>query len=100
MEDLWFAIPCQRHLQGIGTELLVKAVRGLPAEDISGEQINDRHQVEESLLQRDVGDIGGLDLIHCRDRADIHKAGETARMDLLGLWFGASGRSPVNPCGA
>ena len=66
---------CQCHLQGIETELRV-AVGFSEGLDISGEQIHDRHQVEESLLQRDGGDIGGPDLIHSRDRADIHKAGK------------------------
>jgi len=76
VEDFGLAITCQRHLQGIEAELRVNAVRKLPAEHVPGEQINDRYQVEESLLQRDVGDIGGPDLIHSRDRADLHEAGK------------------------
>jgi hypothetical protein len=44
---------------GLKTELLVKAVGELPAEDIPGVEIHDRHQVEESLLQWDVGDVVG-----------------------------------------
>ena len=76
MEDLWLSATRQCHLQGIQKELRVKAVGELPAEHVSGEQIHGRHQLEESLLQRDVGDIGGPDLIHSRDRADIHKAGK------------------------
>ena len=52
MEDRWLATSCQCHLQGCETELRVKAVRELPAEHVSGEQIHDRHQVEKSLLQR------------------------------------------------
>ena len=66
MEDLWLAAALQRHLQGIQTELRVKAVGELPAVaegfsegvDIPGVEIHDRHQVEESVLQRDVGDVG------------------------------------------
>ena len=57
-------------------ELLVKAARQLPAEDVSGEQIHDRQQVEESLLQRGIDDIGSPDLIYSLDRADIPKAGK------------------------
>ena len=71
MEDLWLAITCQRHLQGIDTELRVKAVGELPAEHVSGEQFHDRQQVQESLLQRDVGDIGRPDLIRCRDLLEV-----------------------------
>ena len=77
VEDLWFAIPCQRHLQGIETELRVKAARELPAEHVSGEQIHDRHQIEESLLQRDIGDIGSPDLIHSRDLLEVHQTGKS-----------------------
>jgi hypothetical protein len=64
----------QRHLQSLETELRVKAVGELPAEHVPGQQIHDHHQVEESLLQRVVGDVSRPDLVHCRDRADIHKA--------------------------
>ena len=74
VEDLWLTATSQRHLQGVQAELRVKAVGELPAEHVPGEQIHDRHQVEESLLQRDVGDVSRPDLVHCRDRADIHQA--------------------------
>lgn len=76
VENLWFAITFQRHVQGIQTELRVKAVGEPPAEHVRGEEIHDRHQVEEALLQWDVGDICGPHLIHSRDRADIHQAGK------------------------
>lgn len=82
MEDLWPAATFQRNLQGVQSELRVKAVplrgsqglRELPAEHVPGEEIHDRHQVEESLLQRDVGDVSRPDLVNRRDRADIHQA--------------------------
>ncbi len=75
MEDLWLAATFQRHLQGIQTELRVKAVGELPAvgEAISvglhvpGEKIHNRHHVEETFPHRDVGDIGRPDLIRGRD---------------------------------
>ena len=76
VEDLWPAATFKCHLQGIETELRVKAVGELPAKDIPGVEIHDRHQVEESLLQWDVGDIGGPGLIHRRDLAEIHQAGK------------------------
>ena len=38
--------------------------------------VHDRHQVEEPLLQRDVGDVRGPDLIHTRDCVEIHQAGK------------------------
>jgi hypothetical protein len=79
VEDLWLAITCQRHLQGIETELRVKAVGELPAEHVSAEQIHDRHQVEKSLLQRDVGDVGRPDLIHSRDQPEVHQTGKPFR---------------------
>ena len=96
MEDLWLATTCQCKLQGIETELRVKAVplrgsqglRELPAEHVSGEQIHDRHQVEESFLQRDVGDIGRPDLVRCPDLLEVHQTGES-----LGwlAWHGGAG---------
>ena len=70
VEDLWPAASSQR----LQVELRVKAVGELPAEHVSLDQIHDRHQVEESLLLRDVGDVGGTDLAHSRDGVDIHQA--------------------------
>ena len=88
MEGLWLATSCQRHLQGIEAELHVKAARELPAEHVSGEQIHDRHQVEESFLQRDGGDIGRPNLVRCLDLLEVHQTGES-----LGwlAWHGGAG---------
>jgi hypothetical protein len=66
VEDFGPAATFQCQFQGIKTELRVKAVEELPAVaegfsegvDIPGVEIHDRHQVEESVLQRDVGDVG------------------------------------------
>jgi len=79
MEDLRLSPTFQRHLQCLETELCVQAVRELPAEDVSREQINDCRQVEKSLLQRDIGDVGRPDLIHTREQPEIHQAGESLR---------------------
>ena len=99
MEDLWPAATFQRNLQGIETELRVKAVGELLAEHIPGEQIHDRHQIEESLLQREVGDVSRPDLVHCRDRADSTRHGKRSEGS-PGTVVRVFGRSPVNPCGA
>ena len=85
MEDLWLAATFQRHLEGIQAEHRVKAVGEFPAVGeafsagvhMSGEEIHDRHQVQEAFLEGDVGDIGRPDLIHGRDQIEIHQAGET-----------------------
>ena len=74
MEDLWLTATSQGHFQSLQAELRVKAFGEIPAEHVPGEEIRDRHQVEEAFLQRDVGDVGGPDLIHCCDRAGIHQA--------------------------
>jgi len=79
VEDLFLAATLQRHFQSLETELRVKAVGELPAEHISGEQIHDRHQVEKTLFQRDVGDVGGPDLIHSHDQPEVHQTGESLR---------------------
>ena len=57
VEDRRLATICQCHLQSSEKELRVQCVQELPAEHISGEQIYDCHQVEKSILQRDLGDI-------------------------------------------
>jgi hypothetical protein len=77
MEDLWLPNSFQRHLQSLKAELRVKAVRGLLAVGVafsagvhmSGAEIHDHHLLNEPLLERDVGDIGGPHLIHSHDRA-------------------------------
>jgi hypothetical protein len=44
--------------------LRIQAVGKLPAENVSGEEVNDRHHIQESFPQRDIGDIRRLDLIN------------------------------------
>ena len=65
-----------------------QGVRELPAEHVSGEQIHDRHQVEESFLQRDVGDICRPELVRCTDLLEVHQTGKS-----LGwfAWHGGAG---------
>jgi len=77
VEGLWLTAAFQHHLHSLQTELRVEAVRQLPAEHVPGEEIHDRHQVEKTLLERDVGDVGGPHLIHRCDRAGIQQAGKT-----------------------
>jgi hypothetical protein len=52
----------------------MKAVRELAAERVSGEQIKDDYQVEDSLLSRYVGNVGRPRLIHCCDQNEVHQA--------------------------
>jgi hypothetical protein len=73
VEDSGPAATFQRHLQGIETELHVKAVGELPAEHMPGVEIHDRHQVQEFLLQWDVRDVDGPDLDHRRELPEIHQ---------------------------
>ena len=83
MKDLWFTASSLRHLQGNEAELRVKAAGKLSAVGaafsagvhVPEQHTHDRHQLEESFLQRDVGDISGTDLVHCRDLFEIHQAG-------------------------
>ena len=51
------------------------AVRELSAEHVSGEQIRDCHQVKKSFLQRDGGDDGRPDPLHCPDLLELHQIG-------------------------
>ncbi len=71
------AATAEGHLQSLQTELRVEAVRQLPAEHMPGVEIHDRRQVKESLLQRDVGDVGGPGLIHSRVHPEIDQAGKS-----------------------
>ena len=81
MEDLWLSATTEGHLhlQGLQTEFCDKTARELPAESISGEQIHDRHQVEESLLQRDRGDIRRPDLVRSPDVFEVHQTVKSLR---------------------
>ena len=88
MEDLRHPATAEDHLQSLQATLRVKAVGQLPAENVSGEQIHDCHQVEESSLQRDIGDIGRPDLVRCPDLLEVHQSGKS-----LGwlAWHGRAG---------
>ena len=79
MEDLWLTTTLQRHSESLEIELRVKAVGELPAEHVPGEQIHDRHQVEEPFLRGDVSDVGGPHQIRSRDCAAIDEAGKALR---------------------
>jgi hypothetical protein len=106
VDDLRLTSTSERHFQSLKTELRVKALGELLAVaegfsegvHVPGEEIHDRHQVKDAFLQREVGDVGGPDLIHSLDRVDIHQPGKA-----LGWisWNGGAGpgRSPVIPCG-
>jgi hypothetical protein len=85
VEDLWPAATIQYHLQGVKTELHVKTVKELTAvvegfseeEDFTGEQIDDRHQIKESILQTVESNVGEAGLIHHRDFHEIQETRET-----------------------
>jgi len=79
MEDPSLTPAFQCHLQGIQSELRVKAVRERSAAHVPGKEIHDLQQEEKSSLQRDGGDDSRPDLVHCRDLSKIHKAGVTLR---------------------
>ena len=79
MEDLRLTATLKGHLQGFQAKLRVKTVGKPSAEDIPGEEIDDRHQVEKTFAQQDVGDVGGPDLIHIRDHGEIHQEWATTR---------------------
>ena len=73
MKDLWPAATRQGHLQRIHAELRVQAVGQLPAENIPGEQVHDRNQIQEAFAQRDVGDIRRPNLINGCDLVEVHQ---------------------------
>ena len=77
VKELRPAATFEVHLHSLQADLLVKDVRELPAEHVPCEQTHNRHHVEEAFLQRDVGDVVGSHLIHCRDLPEIHQAGES-----------------------
>ncbi len=77
VEDLRSPDTAEGHLQSLQAKLRVKAVGQLPAENMPGVEINDRHQVQEAFLQWDVGDVSGPYLINRCDIPEIHQAGIT-----------------------
>lgn len=78
MEDLRSKAAAESDIQSHQAKLRVKAVEQLPAENMPGVEIHDRHQVLESFLQWDVGDVGGphLSSLPC-DLPEFHQAGES-----------------------
>lgn len=47
MTDLWPATTGQSHLQRVHAELRIPAVGNLPAENVLGEHVHDRHQIQK-----------------------------------------------------
>ena len=79
MKDLWPAATRQGHLQRVHAELRVQAVGQLPAENIPGEQVHDRNQIQEAFAHRDVGDIRRPNLINGCDLVEVHQTGKALR---------------------
>ena len=79
MKDLWSAATRQGHLQRVHAELRIQAVGKLPAENVSGEEVNDRDQVQEPFAQRDIGDIRCPNLINGCDLVEVHQTGKPLR---------------------
>ena len=75
MNDLWPIATRQGHLQRLHVELRIRAVGKLPAENVSGEEVNDRHQIQESFAQLDVGDLRRPNLINGCDLIEFDQAG-------------------------
>ena len=64
MKDPWSAATRQGHLQRLHAELRIQAVGKLPADDVPGEEVNNRHQIQGPFAHRDVGDIRCPNLIN------------------------------------
>ena len=79
MKDLWPAATGQGHLQRLHAELRIQAVGKLPAENVSGEEVNDRHQIQEPFVQRDIGDIRRPNLINGCALVEVHQTGKPLR---------------------
>lgn len=62
--------PPERNLKDLNTELFVKTVGELSAEEAPGKEIHDRHQVEKPFLEGDLGD------------AEVEQMGITAELQL------------------
>ena len=75
MEDLRSPATAEGYLQSLQAKLRVKTARQLPAENMPGMEIHDRHQIEEAFLQCDGGDVSGPHLINRRDLPGIHQTG-------------------------
>jgi hypothetical protein len=63
VEDLRPSVSSQRFLQRLHAEGGIHGVRQSPRQDVARRPVHDRHQIQESALDRDVGDAGASDLI-------------------------------------
>src|SRR4051812_24404350 len=70
IEDLRPAVADQSFLQGIDAEVGVQRVRNSPSQHRPRVPVHDRHQVDEALGKRDVGNVTAPDLIDARQAAE------------------------------
>jgi hypothetical protein len=69
----------QSHPQSLKAEMRLKAVGELPSEHIPGEDIHDRHSLEETFPLCDVVDVGRPYLVRCGVLLEVHQTGESYR---------------------
>ena len=82
VEDLGGAIEGERLLQGRHAEVGRHGVGESPAEHLARVPVHDRHQVEETLLEGNVGDVGAPDVIGVIDGEPSQPVGV---FDVLGV---------------
>src|SRR5579883_2401638 len=75
--DLWNRELGERLLEGGEAEVRRECVREPPGAHLAAGDIQDRHQVQQSVRHRDVGDVGGPRLVGPLDREPT----EQVRMD-------------------
>ena len=89
VEDLRPAEPTQRLFQGIDAEVGMQRVRKPPGEHRPRVPVHDRHQVDEALGQRNVGNVTAPDLV---DPVDRQAAQQVGILDVLGAALLVLGR--------
>jgi hypothetical protein len=58
----------ERHVEGFQAEVAGQRVGQPPRQDVATVEIHDGREVEQAMLERDVRDVAGPDLIGLRDR--------------------------------
>ena len=58
VEDLGTAVALQGLCEGIGAEAGIKGVEEPPGEHAAGGPVHHRHQVQEALLDGNIGEVG------------------------------------------
>ena len=100
IEDLRPAVLGQSLRQGLRTEVAVQRVRQAPRQHRTRRPVHDCHQILESSLHRDVGDVGAPHLVRPIDPHIPEQIRIDSDVPDQASTFAACGRWPSDPSAA